>query len=205
MSNKDRYSPGDRVRVIGLTDVDTKEQETDDQFGLIGRTGTIVEPAMNDYYDCTVQIDSLSDNPDLVKSYGNPPVFAMLYTDIQPEGPSNNPNTPEHTPCNICGPGHMDEFHTTEQHSEDWVNLADARYTGEVIFMPATIMLTAVAATLPEPITNLFNWWPPKAQWVHVDRRIINALSYALEDMDSNHEILKTLDKLLEDHPERQS
>lgn len=77
------FKEGDKVRIISLTDVDTKEPDNDD-FGLIGRTATVAEPALNDYYDCTIQMDEpLNELGDRLKGYGMPPVLAMLYRDLE--------------------------------------------------------------------------------------------------------------------------
>jgi hypothetical protein len=72
-----------KVRIISLTDVDTKEPETDsvDGWKLIGRTATIVEPYMNDYYDLTIQLDEPLG--ELGSAYGQPPTLAFLYMDLE--------------------------------------------------------------------------------------------------------------------------
>jgi hypothetical protein len=64
-----KFNAGDRVRILSLTDIDygdvytTNEaaaaaSATDYAVPLIGMTGTIVEPYLNDYYDCTVRMDA---------------------------------------------------------------------------------------------------------------------------------------------------
>lgn len=71
---------GDRVKVVSLTDVDTGEPEDQDELGLIGKVGTVVEPVICDYYDCHIQFDSLGE---IGKVFGDPPVLAFLYCDIE--------------------------------------------------------------------------------------------------------------------------
>lgn len=74
---------GQKVRIKSLTDVDTKEPETDtvDGWKLIGKTATIVEPYTNDYYDCTIQMDEPIG--ELGSAYGQPPTFAFLHCDLE--------------------------------------------------------------------------------------------------------------------------
>jgi hypothetical protein len=71
---------GDRVRIKSLTDVDTKEP-AEDEDGLVGRTAIVVEPFINDYYDCIVEMEGPVG--ELGKAYGNPPTLAMLYVDLE--------------------------------------------------------------------------------------------------------------------------
>jgi hypothetical protein len=80
------YKAGDHVRIKSLTDVDTRLPE-DETYGLIGMTATIVEPAINDYYDCTIKPDEPM--PVLGESYGNPPILAMLYVDLEKVNPES--------------------------------------------------------------------------------------------------------------------
>jgi hypothetical protein len=74
------WEAGQKVRIISLTDVDTKEPETDtvDGFKLIGRTATIVNPYLNDYYDCEIKLDeALNVAPEYAA------VLAFLYVDLE--------------------------------------------------------------------------------------------------------------------------
>jgi hypothetical protein len=71
---------GDRVKITSLTDIDSGESETDD-FGLIGRTAKVLVPAMNDYYDCTIQLEEPLG--ELGSAYGIPPTLAFLYIDLE--------------------------------------------------------------------------------------------------------------------------
>jgi len=71
---------GQKVRIKSMTDVDTKEPE-DDTFNLIGRTATIVEAYLNDYYDCSIKLDNSSDIPGTV--YGDPAILAFLHCDLE--------------------------------------------------------------------------------------------------------------------------
>lgn len=74
-------SKGDKVRIISLTDVDTKEPDTaPDAFNLLGSTGTVEEPVLCDYYDCTIKLDKPLAG---LQGYGQPPVLAMLYCDLE--------------------------------------------------------------------------------------------------------------------------
>jgi hypothetical protein len=63
-----KFIAGDRVRIVSLTDIDYGDVYTTNEaaaaaatdyvdIALIGKTGTIVEPYLNDYYDCTVRMD----------------------------------------------------------------------------------------------------------------------------------------------------
>jgi hypothetical protein len=80
--------------------------------------------------------------------------------------------------CSICGGEQYEaEPHETEEHTEDWVSLADARETGEVIFMPNLMVYNALETlginrTLNEKVKT------------HVDRRIVQALVDALIETD---------------------
>jgi hypothetical protein len=100
--------------------------------------------------------------------------------------------------------------HTTEEHSEDWVNLADARYTGEVIFMSAMLIHDGLEAL---NIPNTMN----EHVLAHVDRRIVQALVDAIKATDpygdpgvgifenyNSTALLDILQKQLTDHPTRQ-
>lgn len=101
-------------------------------------------------------------------------------------------------PCSICGGEQYEaEPHTTEEHSESWVGLADARYTGEVIFMQNTIIYDALEAldigyTLNEGVKT------------HVDRKIVQALHDAFEFEDDDTGIAEVLARVLVDNPERE-
>ena len=77
------WEAGQKVRIKSLTDVDTKKPETDtnDGFKLIDRTATIVEPYLNDYYECSIQLDGGID--ELAATYGIPPTLAFLYCDLE--------------------------------------------------------------------------------------------------------------------------
>jgi hypothetical protein len=77
------WKAGQKVRIISLTDVDTKEPETDtvDGFKLIGRTAVITEPYLNDYYDCLIRLDEGIDQ--LAATFGIPPTLAFLYVDLE--------------------------------------------------------------------------------------------------------------------------
>jgi len=74
------WEAGQKVRIISLTDVDTKEPETDsvDGFRLIGRTATITNPYLNDYYDCEIKLDE-----PLNVAPGIPAILAFLYVDLE--------------------------------------------------------------------------------------------------------------------------
>jgi hypothetical protein len=105
-----------------------------------------------------------------------------------------------HPGCTICGPDHMEYGeHTTEQHSEDWVGLADARYTGEVVFMPA--------GELKYNLEEIVHPTTEDEQWIHVDRRVIQALIDAITDagIDSDDQAagIAWLQQRLADHPVR--
>ena len=72
-----RFKPGDRVRVVSVTDVDRdhddprrvttdpSDPDTHDWNGttLIGKTGTITEVFGNDYLDAEVRFDHLWTDP----------------------------------------------------------------------------------------------------------------------------------------------
>jgi hypothetical protein len=91
--------------------------------------------------------------------------------------------------------------HETNQHSEDWVNLADARQTGELIFMPAGVITEALDYSISEPFTPSMNPF----RWCHVDRRVIQALIVALQQQytsEADHHANKLV-KLLEANPVR--
>lgn len=75
-----QWEAGQKVRIASLTNVDTNEPETETN-GLIGAAATIVEPYINDYYDCTIRPDEPM--PVLGEAYGNPPILAMLYVDLE--------------------------------------------------------------------------------------------------------------------------
>jgi hypothetical protein len=80
------FKKGERVRIKSLTDVDTKEPEDDtiDGHKMIGRTAIIIEPYLNDYYDCTIQLEEpLGELGDALKGYGEPPVLAFLHCDLE--------------------------------------------------------------------------------------------------------------------------
>lgn len=79
------FNKGDIVRIKSLTDVDTKEPEDhNDELGLIGRTATVVEPYLCDYYDCTIQLNEpLGELGNLLRGYGTPPVLAFLNCDLE--------------------------------------------------------------------------------------------------------------------------
>ena len=113
-------------------------------------------------------------------------------------------------PCKICGPDHMEYgFHMTGEHSENWVNLADARDTGEVIFMPANLIHGALSAIeIPNTIDEQI--------MVHVDRRIIQAIVDTIKELDpygdpnvgihqdwTLTDSLEELQNYLNDNPER--
>jgi hypothetical protein len=77
---------GQKVRIKSLTDIDTGEPETDtiDGHKLIGRTATIIDPYLCDYYDCTIQLDEpLGELGDTFKGYGEPPVLAFQHKDLE--------------------------------------------------------------------------------------------------------------------------
>lgn len=116
------------------------------------------------------------------------------------------------SPC-TKGCANGDELtHTSEQHSEDWVNLSDARYTGEVIFMPANLIYWAVEIALSQkPTLNEY-------VSVHVDRRVVQSLVDALRELDpygdpsvgifEDHNAIGVLEELLKQldlHPVRES
>jgi hypothetical protein len=84
--------------------------------------------------------------------------------------------------CSKCA-GADAETHETEQHSEDWVNLADARYTGEVIFMPAGFVIAGLKASISEPLDAIAKLQVYN-QFVHVDRRIVQAMVDAIIEQD---------------------
>ena len=77
MSN---FKIGDKVKIISLTNVDGKPKQ--DPYNFIGKTGTINELVLNDYYDCTIILDPPYDD-DVVKVLGGQPVMAMLYREIK--------------------------------------------------------------------------------------------------------------------------
>jgi hypothetical protein len=100
--------------------------------------------------------------------------------------------------CRICGGEQYEaEPHTTEEHSESWVSLADARYTGEVIFMPTHLIFDALNALDIQPTLN-------EKIKKHVDRKIIQALHDAFEFEDDDTGIAEALAKVLKDNPERE-
>jgi hypothetical protein len=114
--------------------------------------------------------------------------------------------------CKICGGEQYEASpHTTEEHTEDWVNLADARYTGEVIYMPAVDIFNALDALGIKRTLN-------ESTRVHVDRQIISALVDSLiladpygdpsvgifENWDASGS-LEILSKHLKDNPVRES
>jgi hypothetical protein len=78
-----QWEAGQKVRIVSLTDVDTKKPETDtvDGFKLIGRTGFLADPYINDYYDCTVTLDEGIDQ--LASTFGIPPTLAFLFVDLE--------------------------------------------------------------------------------------------------------------------------
>jgi hypothetical protein len=84
--------------------------------------------------------------------------------------------------CEICG-GEQYELapHTTEEHSEDWVNMADARESGEVLFMPAREIYWALGILIDHGPTD------NERSMVHVDRRVVQALVDALYDSDRSY------------------
>jgi hypothetical protein len=99
--------------------------------------------------------------------------------------------------------------HDTFEHSEDWVNLADARQTGEVIWMDTFTLDQALAAAIPE------NSRTEVRTRAHVDRRIIQALVDTIIDNDPYGDqsvgifenpdavwALTQLQKYLQDNPE---
>lgn len=82
----DKWKAGDRVRIVKLTDIDTKtDQSLHDAFHLIGRTATILEPYLNDYYDCTIQLDK-----SVVGLSG--PILAFLHCDLEIINPDEEPD-----------------------------------------------------------------------------------------------------------------
>jgi hypothetical protein len=82
-------------------------------------------------------------------------------------------------PCRICGGEQYEaEPHETSEHSEDWVNLADARQSGEVIWMDTFVLDQALSAAIPE---NSSTELRTKA---HVDRRIVQALVDTIKETD---------------------
>jgi hypothetical protein len=193
------WEAGQKVRIISLTDVDTKEPETDtvDGFKLIGRLATIVEPYMNDYYDCTIRLDE--GISELAATYGIPPTLAFLYVDLEPIDKW----------CSICV-GEESLTHITENHTEDWVNLADARQSGEVIYMSPMLIHDALEA-LGIPVTR------NEERRVHVDRKIVSAIVDALiiNDPYGDPDVgifehwdqtgaLETLSEILKNNPERE-
>ena len=100
--------------------------------------------------------------------------------------------------CKICGGAeHEAESHTTEEHSEDWVNLADARYTGEVIFMPANLIHEAIEAL---GIPNTMN----ERVLTHVDRRIVQAIVDSFEYIDDDGGLAEALARQLADNPKKE-
>ena len=112
--------------------------------------------------------------------------------------------------CNICGGEQYElEPHSTEEHSEDWVNLADARESGEVIFMPIVDIYNALDALGIEFTQN-------EKRKVHVDRCIVKALvdalvlndpygdpSVGIHDNIDGIGALEVLSKHLQDNPWR--
>jgi hypothetical protein len=100
--------------------------------------------------------------------------------------------------CKICGGEKYEaEPHTTEEHSESWVSLADARYTGEVIFMPNALVFDALEALgIENRMTYEFK--------THVDRKIVQALHDAFEYVDDDGGVAKALSDLLVNNPERE-
>lgn len=84
--------------------------------------------------------------------------------------------------CSICGPNHQPYGeHTTEEHSEDWVNMADARYTGEVLFMPAREIYWALGILIDHGPTD------NERIMVHVERGVVQALVDALKMSDRSY------------------
>jgi hypothetical protein len=77
------FNKGDIVRIKSLTDVDTKEPDTD-EVGLIGKTATVVDPYLCDYYDCIIQLNEpLGELGNLLRGYGEPPMLAFLNCDLE--------------------------------------------------------------------------------------------------------------------------
>ena len=74
------WKEGDRVRIKSLTDVDTREPDSD-VFHFIGRMATIVQPYVNDYYDCIIKLDE--GIPELAATFGIPPELAFLHCDLE--------------------------------------------------------------------------------------------------------------------------
>jgi hypothetical protein len=167
MNREEGYAlkKGAMVRIISLTDVDTKLPESWHDFPeLIGQVATIVDPAINDYYDCIIQLTEPVG--ELGSPYGHPPRLAFLYCDLELITRY----------CSKCAGD--DRFtHDIDEHSEDWANLADARQSGEVIFMSPMLIHYALES-LQIPITH------NERAKTHVDRRIIQAIVDALKEQD---------------------
>lgn len=90
------FKQGDKIKIKCLTDVDTKELAEDDTFHIVGRTGVVTQPAINDYYECIIELD-MPYNEDLIMCYGNPPQLAMLYRDLEVILMGNTPIQTTHT------------------------------------------------------------------------------------------------------------
>jgi hypothetical protein len=83
---------GDKVRIKSLTDIDNRDRVIlsnseaimEGVPEVIGRTAIVTAPTINDYYDCLIQLDSpLSALGHKIRGYGNPPILAMLYCDLE--------------------------------------------------------------------------------------------------------------------------
>jgi len=99
--------------------------------------------------------------------------------------------------CSKCY-GADAETHEDWEHSEDWVNLADARYTGDVIFMRSSLIYDALQElNIPDHIDEKVK--------THVDRIIVKALIEALMHVDTDKSmiIISALSVLLNDSPVR--
>jgi hypothetical protein len=104
--------------------------------------------------------------------------------------------------CSKCA-GDDALTHSDWEHSEDWVNLADARYTGEVLWMDTFILDQALKVAIPENVPTELR---TKG---HVDRRIIQALIDTIQDCDPYGDpdatwALEQLQKLLNENPVRE-
>jgi hypothetical protein len=86
------FNKGDRVRIKSLTDVDDRssvilsnsEAILEGVPEVIGRTAIVTEPAINDYYDCLIQMESpVGALGNKITGYGSPPILAILYCDLE--------------------------------------------------------------------------------------------------------------------------